>query len=154
MLLHLQLWLLLLVGGISLATLPAPAAGLSPDGTALLAFAGGITSDPAGALASWNPADASPCAWGGVQCGAGGRVVALNLGFADLGGTLRGAGAGGLANLTALQVLNLTTNNLQGAVPPELGECAQLDTLDLGSNAFQGRLVCGCCNCTIACLVA
>lgn len=45
-------------------------------GLALLEFRIGITSDPYGALANWNPNDCDPCKWWGVHC-ADGKVQML-----------------------------------------------------------------------------
>ena len=59
--------------------------------------------DSKGALRSWQP-DTNPCkgrAWAGITCSGSGRVVAINLSGAGLGGTLS-ASLGGLTSLQEL----------------------------------------------------
>ncbi|KAG6531191.1 probably inactive leucine-rich repeat receptor-like protein kinase At3g28040 [Zingiber officinale] len=93
--------------------------------------------DPAGALASWNEADASPCHWRYVTCDAAtSRVVGLSLPDLSLSGSL----PRGLDRLPSLSSLSLAGNNLSGPIPSGLSLLPSLRSLDLSRNAFSGRL--------------
>ena len=73
--------------------------------------------------------------WSGVEVDAQGRVVGLDLAWADLSGAIPPE-LGGLSNLG---YLHLGGNDLAGAIPPELGNLANLESLHLYSNALFGR---------------
>jgi hypothetical protein len=45
-----------------------------------------------------------------------------------------------LANLSRLEVLNLTSNQLTGSIPPELGNMVSLWGLALGGNLLNGNI--------------
>lgn len=115
----------------------AAAGGLDDDRAALLSFKSGVSSDPNGALASWDALHDDVCNWTGVACDtATGRVVNLTLSKQRLSGEVSPA----LANLSHLSVLNLSGNLLTGRVPPELGSLSRLTVLAMSMNAFTGRL--------------
>ena len=98
--------------------------------------------------------------WYGVETGADGRVVGLNLRFNGLSGTippeigdltqlrellLYGNGLSGrippeIGNLTQLTDFVLFSNGLSGTIPPEIGNLAQLDHLVLRDNHLSGRI--------------
>ena len=60
---------------------------------------------PDGALADWDPRDATPCSWTGVSCDAG-AVTGVSLAGANLAGPFPGA----LCRLPLLASLDLSTN--------------------------------------------
>ncbi|RLN04510.1 putative LRR receptor-like serine/threonine-protein kinase [Panicum miliaceum] len=114
----------------------APCRGVNEQGQALLRWKGSMNATR-GALDSWRAADATPCRWLGVSCGARGDVVALSIKSVDLGGALpadlRPLGA-------SLKTLVLSGTNLTGAIPKELGDLAELTTLDLSKNQLSGAI--------------
>ncbi|WOL07502.1 hypothetical protein Cni_G16244 [Canna indica] len=136
----------------------------------LLEFKGNVTSDPGGALASWD-AGGDPCRdFAGVFCD-GRAVVKILIHGADLAGFLSAS----LAGLRSLQIISLFDNRFSGGVPPEYAaiqslhkfnicelldmnyvsvrnnslsgtfadkvtKCQSLELFDLGSNAFSGEV--------------
>ncbi|KAK8929015.1 putative inactive leucine-rich repeat receptor-like protein kinase [Platanthera zijinensis] len=143
-----------------------PAAALSPDGLALLAFKSAVSGDPTSALASWEEEDADPCHWPGVSCANisslpdPNRVVAIALAGKNLSGyipselglllflrrlnlhgnRLSGAIPSQLFNATSLHSLFLYDNNLSGHLPPSLCDPPRLQNLDLSRNLLSGTL--------------
>ena len=90
---------------------------------------------------SWTRSDnwlsAGPLSdWYGVQVDTNGQVVSLTLGGNNLSGPMPDE-IGDLANLTTLQ---LYTNNLTGPIPAELGKLTNLEILFLEQNDLSGRL--------------
>ena len=84
----------------------------------------------------WNE-DAPVSEWRGVIVqGQPPRVVALNLTTSDLSGHIPPE----LGNLSELRTLHLYGNELSGEIPPELGRLENLDTLDLGDNRLTGSI--------------
>ena len=45
-----------------------------------------------------------------------------------------------MGNLANLESLDLGSNQLSGEIPPELGNLANLESLDLGSNQLSGEI--------------
>ena len=85
--------------------------------------------------------------WYGVSTDARGRVFELDLsGEQDnrpgdyLSHGLSGAVPPELGNLANLRHLSLTGNDLSGAIPPELGNLANLRSLNLAYNALSGPI--------------
>ena len=83
--------------------------------------------------------------WYGVETDAAGRVVSLDLRGRWEEGVLIRHGLEGLipaelGNLANLQGLNLSRNSLFGPVPAELGSLRNLQTLDLFSNRLWGPI--------------
>ena len=74
--------------------------------------------------------------WYGVSVDARGRVTGLNLSSNNLSGPIP-AELGSLANLTSL---DLGSNNLSGPIPSELGQLANLTTLQLARNNLSGPI--------------
>ncbi|CAN0109764.1 unnamed protein product, partial [Ectocarpus sp. 8 AP-2014] len=74
--------------------------------------------------------DAVLATWHGVRVNDQGRVVELILGRNNLQGTIPPE----LGNLAALQQLDLGRNGLSGPIPPELGKLAALEELYLFDN--------------------
>jgi len=111
--------------------------GVNDDLSALLSFKSYITNDPRQALSSWDASDNGTnkpssdfCQWNGIACNDRrhpGRVTAIRLRGSDLGGTI----SPHLGNLTHLQDLDLSQNNLVGEIPVSLGRCIELRTMNL-----------------------
>ena len=81
--------------------------------------------------------DAPVSEWRGVSvAGDSPRVFALNLTTSELYGSIPGE----LGDLSELRFLHLYGNDLSGEIPPELGRLAYLDTLDLGDNRLTGAI--------------
>ncbi|KAG8089719.1 hypothetical protein GUJ93_ZPchr0011g28008 [Zizania palustris] len=144
--------------------LAAPAAALSADGVALLAFKSAVKDDPSSALSAWSDSDADPCRWPGVTCAnsssSGPRVVGVAVAGKNLSGympselgslaflrrlNLHGNRLSGnvppaLANATAMHSLFLYENNFTGGFPPELCDLPRLQNLDLSGNSLTGSL--------------
>ncbi|KAF3330227.1 putative LRR receptor-like serine/threonine-protein kinase [Carex littledalei] len=104
------------------------------DQLALLAFKAAISSDPSGAMSSWNTS-VPLCQWTGVNCTQQ-RVTGLVLESMSLTGTLSPS----LANLTRLTTLQLAGNMIAGEIPPALGGIITLSLLDLSANGFVGSV--------------
>ncbi|CAM0880617.1 unnamed protein product [Alopecurus aequalis] len=106
--------------------------GLNQDGLYLLDAKRGLTV-PEGALADWDPRDATPCGWTGVSCDAG-AVTEVSLAGANLGGPFPRA----LCRLPRLASLDLNTNYIGPDVA--VAGCKALARLDLSVNNFVGPL--------------
>ncbi|KAE8804526.1 putative receptor-like protein kinase [Hordeum vulgare] len=120
---------------VALLLLSCVAAAAGTDRDALLAFKAGVTSDPTGALRSWNN-DTGFCRWAGVNCSPAGRVTTLDVGSRRLAGMLSPA----IADLAHLELLNLTDNAFSGAIPASLGRLGRLEWLSLCDNGFTGEI--------------
>jgi len=109
----------------------------------LLDFKQGITSDPNGALSSWN-ASIHYCRWMYVVCTQTRpwRVSVLNLTSQSLTGNITSS----LANLTFLSVLDLSYNSLFGQLP--FLDLQELDTLYLYGNSLEGSIPDALTNCS------
>ncbi|CAM0905677.1 unnamed protein product [Alopecurus aequalis] len=107
----------------SFLALGADAAG---DGSAMQALRRGL------APPDWATAD--HCSWRGVTCAAG-AVTAIELPRRGLRGDFSAA-----AGLRALARLDLSFNELAGAVPAALGALARLELLDLSMNTLSGPI--------------
>ncbi|XP_062198226.1 receptor-like protein EIX2 [Phragmites australis] len=124
----------------------AGAACAPKERDALLAFKQGITSDPGGLLASWQPEDEHDCCqWEGVQCSnLTGHVLELHLSSGDLtSGGLTGEISHSLLSLQHLEYVDVSFNNLQGPtgqVPEFLGSFKNLRYLNLSSIPFSSRV--------------
>ncbi|XVF82907.1 hypothetical protein PTKIN_Ptkin16aG0088700 [Pterospermum kingtungense] len=109
---------------------------LTTDQHALLQFKHQIT-DPQNILANNWTATTSVCNWVGVSCAAKHRrVVALNLPSMDLDGTIPPQ----LGNLSFLGSLNLSYNNIHGHLPTELGQLSRLKLMDFSNNFLIGKI--------------
>ncbi|RID78858.1 hypothetical protein BRARA_A01642 [Brassica rapa] len=91
-------------------------------------------------LSSWNVADASPCNWVGVKCNHEGEVSEIQLKGFDLQGfppvTI-------LRSLKSLTSLTLSSLNLTGVIPKEIGDFPELKVLDLSDNSLSGEIPVG-----------
>ncbi|KAG2618448.1 hypothetical protein PVAP13_3NG079595 [Panicum virgatum] len=89
----------------------APAAAANEEGDALMALRHGL-EDPDGVLASWEPNLVNPCTWFHVSCNDDDRIDRMEM----------------------------SGNNLQGPIPPELGDLRNLISMDLYNNDISGHL--------------
>uniref|UniRef100_A0ACD5VNN9 Uncharacterized protein n=1 Tax=Avena sativa TaxID=4498 RepID=A0ACD5VNN9_AVESA len=110
---------------------------------ALLAFKAGLSNSSV--LDSWNGSTGF-CSWEGVTCSRSRptKVVGLSLPFLGLTGTISPA----IGNLTFLQILNMSSNELYGEIPPSIGRLRRLQTLDMGSNMLSGMFPANLSFCT------
>ncbi|RDX59113.1 putative leucine-rich repeat receptor-like serine/threonine-protein kinase, partial [Mucuna pruriens] len=103
----------------------------------LVSFISNIVSDPKNVLKSWKSPGVQVCDWYGVRCNnASNRIIELALNGSSLGGTISPA----LANLSYLQILDLSENFFVGHIPKELGYLVQLQQLSLSGNFLQGKI--------------
>ncbi|XP_051205042.1 probable inactive receptor kinase At1g48480 [Lolium perenne] len=119
-----------------LAALPPRATSdIAGDRAALLALRSAV-----GNHLKWDQT-VSPCqGWLGVNCSGpvgNERVVELRLVGKSLSGQIP---VGTVGNLTALQTLSLRFNAISGAIPADIGGCAQLRWLYLVGNRFDGGI--------------
>ena len=105
---------------------------LFEDGARLMQMRDTLAGD---AVLNWSYA--RPVAsWQGVQVGASGRIVSLDLRDMNLTGRIPAE----LSELSHLYVVRLSGNRLAGAIPPELGKSPRLTMLSLGSNRLTGPI--------------
>ena len=114
---------------------PVPPAPRSPDEAALVALYNATGGE------KWTNSDKwlseSPIGeWYGVSTGADGRVTDIDLSGNDLDGAIPRE-ISGLSNLASVYLGN---NNLSGEIPPELGMLSNLRVLDLSANALSGGI--------------
>ncbi|KAF3432335.1 hypothetical protein FNV43_RR27075 [Rhamnella rubrinervis] len=105
------------------------------EGDALYALRRAV-KDPSNVLQSWDPTLVDPCTWFHVTCDSDSRVTRLDLGNANLSGSL----VPELGKLKHLQYLELYMNNLAGPIPKELGGLKSLLSLDLYHNNLTGSI--------------
>jgi len=135
-----RLLLLVVLGCVLLvvASEPEPAAAVSDDVAALLAFKRAIFEDPFAMMSDWNSNDTHPCRWYGVSCLPllDGRVVTLELSNSSLAGFL----APEIGSLSSLQKLLLDHNSLNGSIPRDIGKLQNLTVLNLSTNQLAGPI--------------
>ncbi|PNY14133.1 somatic embryogenesis receptor kinase 1-like protein [Trifolium pratense] len=93
-------------------------------------------SDPNNVLQSWDPTLVNPCTWFHVTCDINNHVTRLDLGNANVSGTLGSE----LGHLHHLQYLELYGNDLRGKIPKELGNLKALISMDLYDNKLEGKI--------------
>ncbi|XP_073148748.1 BRASSINOSTEROID INSENSITIVE 1-associated receptor kinase 1-like [Henckelia pumila] len=93
-------------------------------------------ADPNSVLQSWDPTLVNPCTWFHVTCNNENSVTRVDLGNANLSGTLSPQ----LGLLPNLQYLELYSNNITGSIPNELGNLTSLVSLDLYLNSLVGPI--------------
>ncbi|XP_052141858.1 uncharacterized protein LOC127761587 [Oryza glaberrima] len=92
--------------------------------------------DATNSLSSWSIAN-STCSWFGVTCDAAGHVTELDLLGADINGTLDALYSAAFENLTSI---DLSHNNLDGAIPVNISMLHTLTVLDLSVNNLTGTI--------------
>ncbi|KAI0524503.1 hypothetical protein KFK09_003874 [Dendrobium nobile] len=134
--------LIAIISTLILDGLNPPAAALSPDGLALLAFKSAVSGDPSSALSSWAEDDDDPCHWPGVSCANlssstnPNRVVAIAVSDKNLSGYIPSE----LGSLVFLRRLNLHGNRLSGSIPSQLFNATSLHSLFLYDNNLTGPI--------------
>ncbi|TYK15309.1 BRASSINOSTEROID INSENSITIVE 1-associated receptor kinase 1-like [Cucumis melo var. makuwa] len=123
-----SLWFIFFLGFVSLLS-------ANPEGDALNALKSNL-QDPNGVLQSWDPTLVNPCTWFHVTCDSENSVTRVDLGNANLSGTL----VPQLGDLHNLQYLELYSNNITGEIPPEIGLLTNLVSLDLYLNNLTGPI--------------
>ncbi|KAK9016537.1 hypothetical protein V6N11_079033 [Hibiscus sabdariffa] len=119
------------------AILSTNSPNIPTDQSTLLAFKSHITHDPHNFLATNWSSSTSVCNWIGVTCGSRHhRVIALNLSSMDLTGTIPSQ----LGNLSFLASLNIHHNSFHGSLPFELTNLHRLEYLNFGNNSFNGEI--------------
>jgi Leucine-rich repeat (LRR) protein len=77
------------------------------------------------------------CTWCGVTCDAtGSHVSRLDLAFNNMDGSIPPE----IGNLTSLLSLSLSSNPLSGSIPPEVGNLTSLLFLDVGGSQLSGSI--------------
>ncbi|KAL3347618.1 hypothetical protein AABB24_021340 [Solanum stoloniferum] len=142
--------LVFLVGALAIIAVEC-----NSEGDALNAFKTNV-ADPNNVLQSWDPTLVNPCTWLHVTCNSQNSVVRVDLGGANLSGSLvpqlgmlnnlqyfnsiSGAIPSELGNLTKLVSLGLENNKLSGLIPSSLGNLKSLRWMRLDSNELSGEI--------------
>ena len=109
------------------------------DGNALCALYNQQSAEVKATLENWDDCTASPVpcgsSWTGVVCSEG-LVTQLVLTSKNLMGSLPSE----LGLMTGLQYLDLSSNSLEGSLPTELGLMTGLTVLDLSMNNLEGSM--------------
>ncbi|KAE8665504.1 hypothetical protein F3Y22_tig00112611pilonHSYRG00019 [Hibiscus syriacus] len=109
---------------------------LTTDQSSLLEFKDRIVGPQTVLATNWT-ISSSVCNWIGVSCGViHERVIALNLTDMNLNGTIPPH----LGNLSFLLSLDLGGNNFHGHLPEELGQLHRLRLMDVRLNSFNGEI--------------
>ncbi|XP_062110734.1 leucine-rich repeat protein 1-like [Humulus lupulus] len=127
--------LAILAAVLALSSWPLVPTNANVEGDALYALRRAV-KDPNNVLESWDPTLVDPCTWFHVTCDNDGRVTRLDLGNANISGSL----VGELGKLERLQYLELYMNALMGPIPKELGGLKSLVSLDLYHNNLSGSI--------------
>ncbi|KAL2501123.1 putative LRR receptor-like serine/threonine-protein kinase [Forsythia ovata] len=112
---------------------------ISNDESALLAFKSRMigTTDPRNILIKNWSASTPDCVWIGVTCGLRHqRVTALDISSMNLSGNIPSQ----LGNLSFLVSINLSSNYFYGSLPRELIQLRRLQIIDFGFNSFSGQI--------------
>ena len=121
------------------ASHPAPALAEIPQSEreALIAIYNSMGGPGWSNKTGWLDPAGSECHWYGVTCDAA-QTTVLGLDLSD--NNLNGAIPAGIANLVSLQLLHLSSPALTGSLPPELGALKQLRSLRLEASPGVGHV--------------
>jgi hypothetical protein len=107
------------------------------DQSALLALKAQISYDPHNVLTNNWSTSFSICKLVGITCGSNlHRVIALNLSYMDLVGTIPPH----VGNLSFLVSLNIKNNSFHGSIPNELSHLYRFQHLSFGFNDFSEKM--------------
>lgn len=110
---------------------------LDKERVSLLSFRSGVVLDPQSALENWNSSGIHVCNWTGIKCNnASDHIVKIDLSGLSLTGRISPA----LANLSSLEILDLSKNFFEGHIPAELGYLSKLRQLSLSWNLLHGNI--------------
>jgi serine/threonine protein kinase/Leucine-rich repeat (LRR) protein len=84
----------------------------------------------------WGDNARSYCSWYGVSCDVSSNVIGLSLNSNNLDGTLPPS----IGNLTGLLAISLARNNLIGSIPVEILNCPSLKVINVSYNALVGSI--------------
>ncbi|KAL2535099.1 Leucine-rich repeat protein kinase family protein [Abeliophyllum distichum] len=116
-----------------------------PDGVSLLALRAAITEDPKQALTTWVDSDSTPCKWAGIICDEiHHKVTSIELSSKNLTGYIPSE----IGAFSFLTFLDLSHNFLYGPLPHRITTLQNLTHLDLSSNSLSGSLPQGLSNLT------
>ncbi|KAL8217716.1 hypothetical protein R6Q57_021089 [Mikania cordata] len=109
---------------------------LETDKQTLIYIKSQIITQPADALAAWNP-NSSPCNWTRVWCDdQGQRVVSLDLSGLGISGPI----SPHIGNLSLLETLQLQENQFQDKIPETITNLLRLRVLNISFNSIQGSI--------------
>ncbi|GAY66421.1 hypothetical protein CUMW_248610 [Citrus unshiu] len=133
----------LIIISLFIAATTANTSSTITDRDALLALKAHITHDPTNFLAkNWNTST-PVCNWTGVACDIHShRVTVLNISSLNLRGTIPSQ----LGNLSSLQSLNLSCNRLSGSIPSAIFTIYTLKNVSLGKNQLSGEIPTNICS--------
>ncbi|KAK6127377.1 hypothetical protein DH2020_038888 [Rehmannia glutinosa] len=107
------------------------------DGLSLLALKAAIKEDPTKSLISWSDLDPNPCNWAGITCdNAHHKVTSISLSSKNLTGYIPSE----IGTLSFLTFLDLSLNSFGGPLPHQITALQNLTHLDISSNNFNGSL--------------
>lgn len=110
---------------------------MNSDGLSLLALKAAITEDPTNSLIYWSDSDSTPCGWAGIICDTGHhRVISISLSSKNLTGYIPSE----IGALSFLTLLDLSHNAFGGPLPHHITTLQNLVHLDISSNNFNGSL--------------
>ena len=115
---------------------PPPNAGQQADRAALVALYHATNGPSWRNKTNWLNDDAPLSSWRGVATDSGGRVTELKLSSNQLNGEIPAE----LGNLSNLTVLNLAVNDLSGSIPASVGTLSELTELNLHSSGLSGPI--------------
>ncbi|ESR34610.1 hypothetical protein CICLE_v10004293mg [Citrus x clementina] len=121
---------------LSLA-IAAAASNITTDQQSLLALKAHISYDPTNLFAKNWTSSTSVCSWIGITCGVNShKVIVLNISGFNLQGTIPPQ----LGNLSSLETLDLSHNKLSGNIPSSIFNMHTLKLLDFRDNQLFGSL--------------
>ncbi|AES63408.1 somatic embryogenesis receptor-like kinase [Medicago truncatula] len=111
-------------------------ASSNEESDALNALKNSLNNPPNNVFDNWDTTLVNPCTWFHVGCNDDKKVISVDLGNANLSGTL----VSQLGDLSNLHKLELFNNNITGKIPEELGKLTNLESLDLYLNNLSGTI--------------